>query len=342
MSNLTSENKVYIRSVPHVSGQNRHEHIHGSSGEKTNRTKADGAKTRFQPMPGRNGKLKTGFDMEVANPWYELDATTLNFHHSHNADQIVKKKKITKRLWLELLDGRPLNFYNDTVKHIFSDPDEKPSFLAEFSYTFNDGLTILDQEDTLQRLTYHLALANGQVAKSKDEAVPFLHRFYISEKNESDAEKATSGKRIRRAMRVLGEIEDKDDDTLILKLCVVLELTKNKLSPLKAINLINDYISKDTKEQMKNIEHFMEKAELLTSKTGVARFEAEFIARKLMYYNIISMQVGKYTWNLAPDDALRKLGVSFDELVSNMVGEDMAEAIPMMMSQLEQKEGSLT
>lgn len=326
---------VFINVVPKASAQKRHEYTHWS-GRKMNVTKAKGAGTGFRASVSvRKNALNTGFDKIVDNPWYRESAEEVELPSEWTGSNIWNKKKITLQNYLELKHNQPKGFYTSVKSPMFPPADYKYTFMQQFQYHLKDGMTILNLNDPKDEIMYYLALASSKIANSKNE-ITMTTDFFISHVNESEEEKATKNRLIRKANAKLTDIIDGKSPEVARKVAVILGLIRGSVSFEKVENSLYNFINgKD--EQVININKFNDVVELLDTKVGKERFEALYLLKELVNYRIVTDTREKYTWIQAPSESLRTIGKSQDSTINWLLDPDSTEWREMMEEQLEAK-----
>lgn len=326
---------VFINAVPRTSVQKRHEYTHWN-GRKMNVNKAKGAGTTFSiSVSAAKKELNTGFDKMVDNQWYFEKEKEVELPSAWTGSQIWKKKRITLQNFLELKHNKPKGFYTSIAPPAFPPVKYEYTYLQLFKYFLKDGMTILHLDDPKDELMYYCALASNKIANSKKE-IGMMSEFYISHINESEEEKASRNRKIRKANAKLTEILDEKSPEVGRKVATILKLIRGTVSPETVENKLYEYInSKD--EQISNINNFNNVVELLSTKIGLERFEMTYLLQELVNYRIMTNVREKYVWVQAPSEALQVIGKSTESTINWLLDPDSQEWVELMEGQLEAK-----
>lgn len=335
-------NTVFIRTAPRDSAQKRHKYTMWN-GKRMEKTKAKNAGTIFNPSPSRSkGMLNTGLWEQMNNPWYcETDEEIQNIEFpaswSSRQNEICKKKYITKQQWLEIKHGVKPGTYTSQKIPTVKNKDYVYTYLQDFNFPLQDGMTTLKLDRPKDEIMYHLALASSKVANDKNEIRPNVTEFYISDVNENEQEKVTKQDKIfdaaAKANRIVTELGEEE----LRKVCTILDIADHKAPKLNLKSALFDFIEEKTSKQMSNIVKFNEVYDMYSSPQEVERMDAIYLLKKLVAARVLSDKGQKYKWFSPPASNLEIIGKSDSEAIRFITDPDNIEWKEMMIEQYKAK-----
>jgi hypothetical protein len=327
---MKSHHKIYIKSVNKISpqGRDKQSYIVQNSGTGELLVSSLMAKNKelgvtetfkFQDSPER-GKLITGLEELVTNPYKDLEMVELRdeYHLDETWDEkflgnILKKDKITRQTWYEILDGVSKNYYTSRIKgnKMFSNSvfstgikDSERSYLQKFSVILYDGVNVFTSKTSRGRMAIQLVKSHTLVAPSKDHANNSIHHFYIADEDEAEQEKLKKDESFNEAIYELYGLLKKQNEYKIYQFTSLLTnhvgspIVKGKVNSIVVNSALNKYIKNEKdKYQSENIEKFMETLKMLKKKDQAGRFEVTFLVRQALNTNTLGVRDGYYLWH---------------------------------------------
>lgn len=260
--------------------------------------------TKFTFMVGisssKNGKLKTGLNKIVPNPFKDYNFSNLEWRERLSGLEEAKLQHI-----LEYKHGVPFNYYSDMpVREVFGKVKEEsiPFFqTSESTWDLKDGANIFDTERPKDELAYYAFRESKIIANSFTE-LNIDSLYYIAKESEEEDRAANQSKIKDKAIAKLTLIEERDDDTLI-KFVKALNIPARNINKAQAYNLIRDYIDKSND----NIRSFNYIYKIWDDTNTRARFNALVLFKDYVDYRIITNSGGtKYTWIPPREDSGRQ------------------------------------
>jgi len=274
-------------------------------------TRAPGTKQTICANPSRRlaGALNTGLTDMVVNIYKDLK----NYATPDWEKMLKGKEEILLQTLLEYKHGKAINYYtNQPFRGTGdkSDVDKIPFFqTGEAQLSLNDGATILDTENPLDEIKYHICLANNIVANNYNE-ITGETQYVITSEEEEGKEKASKGKKIDKAISHIVDLEDKNDDTLI-KFCKAIgdEVAKKGMTRPQAYNDLSAFV----RSTSTRLAHFESIYKMYSETATRARFEALAFLRDLEDYGIVSNRGSKYVWyKPQEEDGKQPVPLTFD------------------------------
>lgn len=330
--------KVYIYKIPKPSASKITEIINGKNQRRLNQTKVDGKikEKHVAPISAKTGKLATGLDKEVDNPYKGEAISSPEFQFLATQDKVRLQYLIEYKFNLkkDYLDNTRPDLNNK--KHL-----ENPSFFQTFVFSTNDGLTVLDLNRLDDLLAYYVCLELKRFANSKAEyeAGKFPEAdYYLAQQDEGDQEKYTK-KQIKdkaKAEITLGKVADSDTQKKFVKLLLP-TLGKGRLTDIQAYNSLSDAI--DTNERYRDGEDFITKynklLRLLQDAPGKARFNCLVLLQEGVNTFTISDKAGTYTW-LNKD---LTIGASKEKAIDWLLDPNKSDLVDELKEQIEARKG---
>lgn len=290
---------VIIKPFPRESAYKIHELRSDTSNKKVNKTKIGRCNDKLRAIPSaKTGKLLTGLDEYVENPFYKSDKPL-----PHEFEFLRDKEKALLQHILEVKHGRPKDFYTSKMwREGDGMRDENLTFFQKFKMTLNDGSTILNTDNPIDEISYHLAKASPFVALSAkpiDKHSKPKAMYYIADENESEKEKFAKRKAYGSAKAKL----EHPEFTLSYqkKIAKILDLVvgdTDSLSDEKIYLMLDGYLSEAlvSRHKESNLSKFEEAYDLMLTSDGREMIEAKVLLKDLVNYRILSDNKGTYTW----------------------------------------------
>jgi hypothetical protein len=270
----------------------------GENGEPLNKTKV-GLKTGnvYRPLvSATTGKLKTGLDVMVDNPYKTEEKDTIKPGFE---PYIYGKEKIKLQYLLEYKHGVRPNYYSDDapVKEVAGkdDTEKTPFFQTEkFKVVITDKGLMLDTDKHLDELTYYFLKSSTRCAPNLASANPNLHEYYIGQENESEEKLFNKVQLVDKAVSIL--VNPDFSDEFKVKIAKVLKLAKKETTGVKAHMLLRSYITENVKDQKERVVYFLDITESLKTPEGKEKLEAKALLEDLINYRVISSTGDIYKW----------------------------------------------
>lgn len=311
--------KVFVKLVSRPSAQKRQGYI-TRNGVKSNidlpkaigQNKSGGF--HFSVSTNKSGKLNTGLDKMIENPFYGLpDKLPSEWRNS----KIDKKAKISKQEYFEIKMNKPVGFLTSESRPLFENKTGKGlTYLQRFMKSFYET-TVLDLDVPEDELCYQLLLQShpDKCANSESEITPFS-RAFISQVNEDDVKVAKRNDIIEDAIYKLVKLKNEQSESIIRKFAIILEIIKGDVNLEKIKNALSDYIKTPNSKQFEKIEKFNNLADQLKDAKGLEIFEAKFLLQYAINNRVISDYQGKYIWASKKGTNLELLGRSYQEALA--------------------------
>lgn len=294
--------KVEIKTIP---GKQSAQGIHNWTankqidGKKLNKTKNGTAKYIYGPIFSvKTGRLTTGLDVVIDNPFTKEDVKSLGDEWKYLAD----RDKITRQEWLEVKHKRPKGYYTSEpwVKEKHGHGEDL-TYMQKFKFDLNDGTTFLDLTNVLDELAYYMFVSNYKFCApsyraythglSDGKRFPYATHYISSEEEDEQIKHSYKTKR-NKAFAAL-ESEEMTDDVLS-QICNALNWHKTSG---KLYNAVSEKIENaEMKTPGNDVEKFMEKVALLKDAKGRAELKAQSDLQILLDNRIITASKDTYTW----------------------------------------------
>lgn len=267
------------------------------------------------PLDVYQNKYITGLDEMIPNPFLSLDPETIfsNYALSNKWSEIipklVKQEKISRQTYFEILDNVDPDYYTSAVKQgsmLSFQPSQllnrESSFIERFSIELFDRPNRFVDDTPRQRMAIQLIKVHNRIAKSKNEANPVEHLFYISEENEAEMERMRKQDIIDRATYEKVKLQEESGEFTNYKVASLLILN-NGVPLIKGTETrdgvkqaLNRYLG-DRTYQLDNINKFNKVISLLKSPEGKARFEVMYLIQQGLNAKVLDVKDGYTIWN---------------------------------------------
>jgi len=210
---------VYVNSVQRDSVQGRHKQMYIVNDPRSNQEyktqknqhRVPGAADNYKfTYSVSKGEFLTGLDEIVLNDWFGLEDHVYPSNWIGESEIIKKQKEITLQTKYEILDNVPKGTYsskpqNDLiftwVSKMGAELPKSNSMTESFKITlYPDRVNIFRDDNSRGRLAIQLINNCPQIAPSKNEINPAIHRYYISSENESETERVNKADQINEAI----------------------------------------------------------------------------------------------------------------------------------------------
>lgn len=348
---MKSTTILYVSPVERVPSQGRDRQIYSFIDPKTNQlvqTKAM-RKTRetgteavyaFQPSYSQNRYL-TGLDERIKNPFQEasvddlLNQYNLPVEWRKELEKIVTYSEISKQSYYEILHNQVPGFYTSTFNPLNSifkasgktkEEIKDTTFIDRFSITLYDGANRFTDETPRGALAIQLIRNHPRIALDKKSVNPVQHHYYISEENEAEMEKMRKQDLIDDAQNMKYELLRKSTDYKayqVASLCTTVDhkpIVKGTTTRDGVKIAFNNYLG-DGRDQMKNVEKFMEVTDLLRSSETKALFECKYLVAQGLVNGVLGIRDGNLYWYSKSNDFTKYKWSSEQAFVSFLVTE---------------------
>jgi len=348
---MKSTTILYVSPVERVPSQGRDRQIYSFIDPKTNQlvqTKAM-RKTRetgteavyaFQPSYSQNRYL-TGLDERIKNPFQEasvddlLNQYNLPVEWRKELEKIVTYSEISKQSYYEILHNQVPGFYTSAFNPLNSifkasgktkEEIKDTTFIDRFSITLYDGANRFTDETPRGALAIQLIRNHPRIALDKKSVNPVQHHYYISEENEAEMEKMRKQDLIDDAQNMKYELLRKSTDYKayqVASLCTTVDhkpIVKGTTTRDGVKIAFNNYLG-DGRDQMKNVEKFMEVTDLLRSSETKALFECKYLVAQGLVNGVLGIRDGNLYWYSKSNDFTKYKWSSEQAFVSFLVTE---------------------
>lgn len=280
-------------------------------------------------------KYVTGLDETVpnefkGNPEAIVAASSL---WSEKAQEIAKHDSISLQTLYEIKDNVAPGYYTNLVTNdmtIFNfihtpvgNPIPKCSFIEGFKLIlYPNGLNRFTSDTVRGRMAIQLLKNHPQIAKTKQEANPDIHKFYISQEDEALHEKTRKQDLVNEAAYNIVELWKKETSLTRYQIACLLKdqyrtsIIKGDVNDERVKSAINEYIHTGSAHQANNIETFNNYVDLLKTEEGKKRLLIEYMMVKAMDVNTMGIQDGYYTWySKRGIDNVYKLGTDLNKVI---------------------------
>lgn len=351
--------KVWVNPVERISPQGRDRqpyqiidkagNIRNTTNLKKTREPDTGVVYSF-PFNSKNGKLYTGLNELVINPYHGMDVVDLSqmfeVHREYSdlLSSFVKKERITRQELLELQHGKaPGEYHNGTGFTMFQPPTNIADFdkgkgeLAKLRLVlyprpnaFKSGTIGSD----LKIAMIDALVKAGKIAKSKDLANPAIHEFYVSEDNEEETNMAKKRDFIEDAISKLVKLKKESPYFKAYQFATILRtkgnqtLIKGESTPERVKTVLSDFISDNNSNQMEHVSRFTKLWDLSVTPEGADKVMVYYTVQQALNTGVLMYRENQYIWpskSGTPD--MYNLGTSFEK-ISNFFLKEMNTPIP--------------
>ena len=348
---MKSTTILFVSPVERVASQGRDRQIYSFIDPKTQqliqtramkKTRETGTEAvyAFQPSYSQN-KYLTGLDERIKNPFQDGDVNSLMNEYNlpiewrPELEKIITYSEITKQSYYEILHNQVPGFYTSAfnpVNSIFkslgkSKADIKDTtFIDRFSITLYDGANRFTDETPRGAMAIQLIRNHPKIALSKKDVNPVVHQYYISEENEAEMEKMRKQDIIDDAGNVKYELLRRSTAYKayqVATLCSTVDhkpIVKGKTTIDQVKIALNNYIG-DGRDQMKNIDRFMEVTDLLKSPETKALFECKYLVGQGLAFGVLGIRDGNLYWYSKSDNHTKYKWSSEQAFISFLVTE---------------------
>ena len=285
------------------------------------------------------GKLKTGLDVIVDNPYKE--------HSKENIKPgfepyLLNKNEVKLQHLLEYKHNVDVNYYTDSapneVAYKHGDTDETLSLpyfqQRETKATITDTGLVLDLDKPEDEIKYYFLKASSKCAPSREKARAGIHEFYIGFENEDEEQTYNKSQLVDKAIYMLMNPEFTDQDKL--RLAKYLDLVSRDTSPKRVHTVLRTYIVEKHKDQSTRVKKFINTINSLETPESRERFNATVILNDLVNYYIVTVKQGIYTWK----DTGLEIGVNKSEAVNFLLNPKKQAEQDELNSKLEYKKSN--
>jgi hypothetical protein len=249
------------------------------------------------PSMKKRGRLNTGLDIEVSNPYMEVT----NFTDKQLEVVLKGKEKALLQHVLEYKWKRPFNYYHDnnvdTLHNPKADPDKISPFQKdEFMLELTQDTHIIDTNSEYGDVMQHIIKRNSLVANSYEERNSNTP-YYISKEQEEEEKKKAKTLSSDYAISQLVDLQEKYSDQMI-DFCKVLDLNLKNLNPSKSYNLIREFVLKHSE----NTKLFSMMYDMWANPSTKVNFKARVILRDAIDKGIVVKDGATYVWYPPKDE----------------------------------------
>ena len=251
------------------------------------------------PRNHDNGRLLTGLDVMVANP-YKNDES----FHAEWAEKIFKgKDEALLQHLLEYEHNVPFDYYTSLIPAGLLPKENRKFFQTdERFFRLDNSVTIINMANPRDRVLYYALIArdkkiNPTVAASYDELINGQNtqncRWYFIDEEEKQAVKMNKTKMRNKIIAAIEAIaEDKKERSIIdmIKVMGVQEASEQNMTAKRAYIVLNDYVEKG--EEYAKL--FMDNFEIWKDKIRKAEFEAYADIFDMVLFGLVRIKNGKY------------------------------------------------
>lgn len=305
-----------------------------------NKTREVGTSVTLKfPLDVYQNRYITGLDELIPNPVYNLEVEEVLSSYSLSPKwqellpKIVKQASISRQTWFEILDNVDPDYYNCTAKNgtmLNYQPSQllnrEPTFIEKFSIELFDYPNRFVDDTPRQRMAMQLIKNHNRIAKSKLEANPVEHLFYISEENEAEMEKMRKQDIIDAAIATKYNLQTKAGDFINYKVASLLTTHQERpivkgVMPQDGVKqALNNYLH-DRTYQMENIGKFNSIMELLSSPEGKQRFEVKYLVQQGLNTHVLDNRDGYLVWNSRSSEKNIYKWTDYEKFISFLVSE---------------------
>lgn len=250
---------VYVVAATRQSVQGRHNY----SVDLTNGTKVTMERSRAKGINipigfvRQGSKLKTGMDVILDNPYYQLELNELDdndkpgSHWVDKYDAIKTREKIDRQTLYEFLDNVPQGTYSSvvgrsTMAEIGADVQkfikETSNFLETFSVYLHEGVNPFSDNTQRGRLGILACENHPKVARNRDLFNPDMHEFYIGSEEEAVVLKNRKIDRVMDTVADLKLLQREHPKFDMYQIAVVLGIAQGDVKETTLEMLLKDFV----------------------------------------------------------------------------------------------------
>lgn len=346
---MKNHTTLFVSPVPRTASQGRDRQVFTVIDPKTkqltttrsmNKTREVGTSVTLKfPLDTYSGRYITGLDELVANPIYLLEPETVFSTYNLSpkwqdiVTKLVKQPQISRQTYFEILDNVEPDYYTTLAKGgtmLSFQPaqllNRESSFIERFSVELFDRPNRFVDDTPRQRMAIQLIKVHNRIAKSKLEANPVEHLFYISEENEAEMEKMRKQDLIDEANFEKIKLQKEASDFVNYKVASLLTtyqdrpIVKGATSKDGVKQAINNFLG-DRTHQMENIQKFNDVVTLLKSAEGKQRFEVKYLVQQALNYKVLENREGYLVWISRSADKNIYKWTDYEKFISFIVSE---------------------
>lgn len=346
---MKNHTTLFVSPVPRTASQGRDRQVFTVIDPKTkqltttrsmNKTREVGTSVTLKfPLDTYSGRYVTGLDELVANPIYQLDVETVFSTYNLSpkwqdfVTKLVKQPQISRQTYFEILDNVEPDYYTTLAKGgtmLSFQPSQllnrESSFIERFQVELFDRPNRFVDDTPRQRMAIQLIKVHNRIAKSKNEANPVEHLFYISEENEAEMEKMRKQDVIDEANFEKIKLQKEASDFMNYKVASLLTtyqdrpIVKGTTSKDGVKQAINNFLN-DKSHQMENIQKFSDVVALLKSAEGKQRFEVKYLVQQGLNHKVLENRDGYLIWISRSSDKNIYKWTDYEKFVSFIVSE---------------------
>lgn len=322
---LNNTNNFIIKPVRRQSVQGRRLTVTDPFGRKSSTDSVPKATMTFSIMRRPDGRLNTGLDYYVDNPYKASSSKEARLPVNWVDSEIWKNEKILRQTELEIKYNLSKNYLTNIPTYDLRRKRKQgvqPTFLEEFRMRLENVENKISMDNLKGEIMYEAAKVSSLIANSEAEITPFS-RFYIAEVNEEEVKKAKKQRVVGKALAKLEDLIDNHSDAM-KKVAVITKVISSHeygVMPLVAIySKLSDYINDIARGNM-NIDEFEKYYEMYKNKTSKKRFETLFFLRELVGYHVLSEMKGAVYWVSKNGTSLYELGKTEEVVIQWLMDE---------------------
>lgn len=341
---------MFVTPVPRIPSQGRDRQTFTTIDPKTKeaivtkamgKTRESGTEVTLKFLIDYNqNKYATGLDELVPNPFYNLEVDEVISKYNLSAKwidvlpKLLKQANISRQYAFEIADGVDPDYYTSSVKggtmFNFSPSQllgkKDSTYIETFSVVFYDRPNRFTDETPRQRMAMQLVKNHNRIAKSKAEANPAEHLFYISEENEAEMEKMRKQDIIDAAVTRKVILQTQASEFMNYKVASLLYNHQDK--PIITGVATKDGVKQDLNNYLHNkqfqleyIDRFNTVMDLLDTKEGKQRFEVKYLIQQGLNTGVLKNTDGYLVWNSRVHDKNIYKWTDLEKFVSFIVSE---------------------
>jgi hypothetical protein len=337
---MKSHKVLFINPVERISPQGRHTHTYriGGAGPATvikKQSQDDNVTSVFKfNVDNRKNKLITGLDEMMMNPYKGMTDEELSSKYNLSSawqtmlPKIVNQVKISRQMDLEIRHGVEPDYYTSHIRYTMASlppgmATPEPTFLQSLKLILYPRPNRLTDETPRGELLIQMVKNLKEIAQTKNEANSALHSWFISEENEAEIEKSKRRDIVEAATYKLFKLKHEYGSYRSYQMSIMLRdannvpLLKGEVTKETVFNRLSSFVSDSSNKQLKNIQAFEEKYELLNNAKTIERFEIEYLVQQALNVNVLNISNGEYIWHSkAGTPNLYKIGTDHDKIVN--------------------------